>query len=133
MNISYYSEENRGAAILQDGEPLLAVISYDRERAIVGLIDEGVEHHILLRKAVGSMDLDRYFRIVFDEEGADWTFVCPSDYKGIPDKEKRIQTFYNDGIFAIRKFLGEIGLEDVPIDIPKRYRHRFLYMENKEF
>lgn len=26
MNISYYSEENRGAAILQDGEPLLAVI-----------------------------------------------------------------------------------------------------------
>lgn len=97
MHIIYYSEENRGAAILQDQEPLLAVISYDGERAVTGLLDEGVEHHILLRKALGTENLDEYFRIIFDEEGADWTFVCPAGYKGISDKEKRIQTFTGMG------------------------------------
>lgn len=132
MNIIYYSEENRGASILQDKEPMLAIISYGGETAIVGLIDEGVEHHILLRKAIGNINIDNYFRIVFDEEGVDWTFVCPSDYKNITDKEKRNQTFYNDGVVTIRKFLKEIDL-DVPIDIPKRYRRHFNYMGNTDF
>lgn len=132
MKITYYSEENKGADILRDKEPMLAIISYDGENAIVGLIDEGVEHHILLRKALGTMDIDNYFRIVFDEEGVDWTFVCPLGYKNITDKEKRIQTFYNDGVKVIREFLKEIGL-DAPIDIPKRYRRHFNYMGNTDF
>ena len=132
MKITYYSEENKGADILRDKEPMLAIISYDGENAIVGLIDEGVEHHILLRKALGTMDIDNYFRIVFDEDGVDWTFVCPLGYKNITDKEKRIQTFYNDGVKVIREFLKEIGL-DAPIDIPKRYRRHFNYMGNTDF
>lgn len=132
MKITYYSEENRGDKILQDNEPMLAVISYDGENAVVGLIDEGVEHHILLQKALSATDLDNYFRIVFDSEGVDWTFVCPTDYKNISDKEKRIQHFYNDGVTVIHAFLKELGL-DLPIDIPKRYRRHFNYMENKEF
>lgn len=132
MNIIYYSEEKRGADILQDREPMLAVISYDGSNAVVGLIDEGVEHHILLRKALGMTDLDQYFRIVFDEEGADWTFVCPAGYKAIQDKEKRIQTFYRDGITVIRRFLETVGF-DVPVDIPRRYRRHFNYMGDLDF
>lgn len=132
MNIIYYSEENRGAGILQDQEPLMAVISHDGEHAVAGLIDEGVEHHILLRKALGKENLDEYFRIIFDEEGADWTFVCPANYRGISDKEKRIQTFYRDGMTVIRRFLKETGF-DVPVDIPRRYRRHFNYMGDAEF
>lgn len=47
------------------------------------------------------MELDRYFRIVVDQDGADWTFVCPVNYKNISNKEKRIMEFYKDGIAVI--------------------------------
>lgn len=133
MEIIYYSEENRGKDILNDGEPILAIIAYDGSRAIVGLLDESVEHHILLNKALHTMDIDNYFRIIFDEEGADWTFVCPTGYKGITDKEKRIQSFYNDGVKVIREFLNEIGFGDITLDIPRRYRRYINYMGNMEF
>lgn len=133
MEITYYSEENRGKDILNDGEPILAIIAYDGSRAIVGLLDESVEHHILLNKALHTMDIDNYFRIIFDEEGADWTFVCPTGYKGITDKEKRIQSFYNDGVKVIREFLNEIGFGDITLDIPRRYRRHINYMGNMEF
>lgn len=61
-------------------------------------------------------------QIIFDNEGADWTFVCPPDYKNITNKEKRITEFFNDGVDAITEFLKQIGY-DVPINIPKRYRY----------
>ena len=77
-------------------------------------------------------DLDKYFRIIFDNEGADWTFVCPPDYKGITDKEKRIKQFFNDGVDVISEFLKEIGY-DVPIEIPKRYRRHIDYLSNMEY
>lgn len=51
-------------------ETLLAVISFDGERVIVGHVDECMEHHILLSKVgLPATDIDRYFRIVFDREG----------------------------------------------------------------
>lgn len=133
MEITYYSEENRGKDILNDDDPMLAIIAYDGSRAIIGLLDEGVEHHILLDKSLHTMDIDNYFRIIFDKEGADWTFVCPTGYKGITDKEKRIQSFYNDGVKVIREFLNEIGFGDITLDIPRRYRRHINYMGNMEF
>lgn len=126
MKIQIYSEQNED--ILRSNEPKLALISYDGESAIVGLLDEGVEHHILLEKAgFDSRTLDRYYRIIFDNETADWTFVCPSDYKGITDKQKRIKAFYNEGFAAISKFLSEISYF-CDINIPKRYRRHFEMM-----
>lgn len=123
MKIIQYSEEN--VNVLDINEPKLALISFNEDEAIVALIDEAVEHNILLEK-VGrsSLDIDKYFRIVFDEESADWTFVCPSNYKNITDKIKRINAFYNDGFTAIAKFLSEIGYYS-DINIPKRYRRHF--------
>lgn len=123
MKIIQYSEEN--VNVLDINEPKLALISFNEDEAIVALIDEAVEHNILLEK-VGrsSLDIDKYFRIVFYEESADWTFVCPSNYKNITDKIKRINAFYNDGFTAIAKFLSEIGYYS-DINIPKRYRRHF--------
>ncbi len=119
--ISYPDDESTKAAI-SDGEPMLVLISFDGETVIMSHADEAVEHAVLLRK-VGFRDteFDRYFRIVLDGEGADWTFVCPPDYKGISDKSKRISKFYKDGFNVISEVLSRLGLF-VGISIPKRYR-----------
>lgn len=103
-------------------EPLMAIIATDASHAYVSLLDDGFEHHILLKKATGTEEnFEKYFRIIFDKDGADWTFVCPIQYKNITVKEKRIERFYNDGIEVISGFLKEIGY-DIQISIPKRYR-----------
>jgi len=107
---------------IKKGDAMLAVISFDGSHAIIGHLDECMEHHILLTKAgLSSGDIDKYFRIVFDQKGADWTFVCPPDYMDIPDRASRIMAFYRDGFAMISAFLAEMGLF-VGIKIPKRYR-----------
>ncbi|MDR2728354.1 MAG: hypothetical protein LBB56_04420 [Chitinispirillales bacterium] len=122
MNIHKFAENEDLDAALQKGEPILAVISFDGKDAYMGHIDECMEHHILLAKSgLSSGDVDKYFRIVFDSDGADWTFACPSDYKRISDRTRRIAAFYKDGIAAISAFLVELGLL-IDIKIPKRYR-----------
>lgn len=127
--IKYYgSDTDKKEFINHDDEPLMAVIAHDGSHAVVSLLDEGFEHHILLSKALDRSDIDKYFRIIFDDEGADWTFVCPPDYKGIVNKEKRITQFYNNGIDIITKFLKEIGYDEVPINTPKRYRRHINYL-----
>ncbi|MBI4778392.1 hypothetical protein HY792_05690 [Candidatus Desantisbacteria bacterium] len=90
-------------------------------------IDDVVEHNIMLRKMDKSeLDIDKYYRVVANGCGADWTFVCPSNYQGITDKIQRISRFYSDGYEAIRVALETLGYS-VPIEIPKRY-HRHLDM-----
>ncbi len=112
-------------------EPLLAAISFDGKTAVVSQIDEAVEHHILLMKAgFSDTDIDSFFRIVADKSGADWTFVCPPDYKNIPYKDKRIEAFYKDGFSFISDFLHSIGYL-VGINIPKRYRRHFDIMSDE--
>lgn len=131
MNIiKYPSSEEVNKAMAAD-EPLLVLISFDGETVIMSQIDEAMEHHILLMN-VGfkDTDIDKFFRIVLDRSGADWTFVCPPDYKGIPYKDKRIEAFYKDGFTVISSFLHSIGYL-VGIDIPKRYR-RHLDVLNSE-
>lgn len=119
--IKYPSEQVVNDAMLRD-EPMLAAISFDGKTAILSEMDEAVEHHILITKAgYHGTEIDKFFRIVFDRDGADWTFVCPPDYKNIPFKDRRIAQFYKDGFSVISDFLREIGYL-VGIDIPKRYR-----------
>ena len=124
MQIHKYSEhenENLEAA-MRKGEPMLAVISFDCEQAYMGHIDECVEHHILLTKVgLPSTDIDKYFRIIFDNEEVNWTFICPPDYKSIADRTRRVAAFYKDGFTAISEFIVELGLL-ADIRIPKRYR-----------
>ncbi|MBO5163883.1 MAG: hypothetical protein J6B75_05480 [Ruminococcus sp.] len=127
--IKYPSEEDVNKAVTAD-EPMLAVISFDENTAVISQIDEAVEHHILLMKAgYKDTDIDKFFRIVFDKSGADWTFICPPDYKNIPFKDKRIEAFYKDGFSIISHFLHSIGYL-VGINIPKRYSRHFNTINN---
>lgn len=128
MTITKYPTPADVDKAISDGEPLLLLISFDGEQVIMSHIDEAMEHHILLEKVgIDSRDIDKYFRIVLDDEGADWTFICPPDYKGIEDKQRRITAFYKDGFAAISDVLAQLGFV-VGIDIPKRYRRHFDYM-----
>ena len=125
MNLIKYPNEQAVNKAIAEKEPLLVLVSFDGETIIASQIDEAVEHHILLAKAgYKSTDIDRYFRVVVDDEAADWTFVCPPDYKGIPDKVRRIAEFYKDGFREISAALQALGLY-VDINIPKRYRRHF--------
>lgn len=130
--IKYPSEEEVNKAIAAD-EPLLAVISFDGQTAIMCQIDEAVEHNILLMKnGYKDTDIDKFFRIVLDKSGADWTFVCPPDYKDITYKDKRIESFYKDGFAVISDFLHSIGYL-VGINIPKRYRRHLDVLSNDTY
>ena len=122
MNITYYPDKENVTAAMEQDEPLLVLISFDGEQVITSQIDEAVEHHILLRKVdLPDTDIDKYFRLVLDRSGADWTFVCPPDYSKVTRKDKRIEQFFNDGMTIIPKALKSLGY-DVPVEIPKRYR-----------
>ena len=125
MEIIKYPNKSSTDEAIEKDEPLLAVISFSKNFAIVSQIDEAVEHHILLAKSgYSSTDIDKFFRIVFDRSGADWTFICPADYKNINDKQRRIAQFYKDGFAAIAEFLAEIGYL-IDVNIPKRYNRHF--------
>ena len=122
--IKYPSEESVNEAVKAD-EPMLALISFDGKTAIMSQIDEAMEHHIFFKKAgYKDTDIDKFFRIVLDKSGADWTFICPPNYKNIPFKNKRIEAFYKDGFTEISDFLHLIGYL-VGINIPKRYIRHF--------
>lgn len=122
--IKYPSNEEVEKAITQR-EPILMLISLDGKTVIMSQIDEAMEHHILLLKAgFSDKDIDKYFRLVLDDDGADWTFVCPPDYKNISDKTRRIKQFYKDGFSVISDVLQELGFI-VGINIPRRYRRHF--------
>lgn len=125
MNIIKYPSEADVNNAISHKEPLLVLISFDGQTVIMSHIDEAMEHHILLLKAgFSDKDIDKYFRLVLDDESADWTFVCPPDYKNISDKTRRIKQFYKDGFTVISDVLQELGLM-VGINIPRRYRRHF--------
>ena len=125
MKIIYYPDKQEVTNAMQTDEPLLALISYDGETLITACIDTSMEHHILLSQAgFSDRDIDKYFRVIVNNDGADWTFVCPESYKGIPNKQKRIDVFYKDGFEIIPLALKELGY-NVPLEIPKRYRRHF--------
>lgn len=131
MKIIKYPSEKEVQTAIDQKEPLLVLISFDGETVIMSHIDQAVEHHILLMKTgFSDKDIDKFFRIVLDDEGADWTFVCPLDYKNISDRTRRIRQFYKDGFAVISDVLQEIGFM-VGINIPRRYRRHFnAMMEN---
>ena len=128
MEIIKFPNEKEFQTAIDNDEPLLVLISFDGERIIACQIDEAVEHHILLKKAgFPDTDIDKFFRLVVDKSGADWTFVCPESYSSVTRKDKKIQEFFKDGMRIIPAALKEIGY-DVTVEIPKRYRRHFELM-----
>jgi hypothetical protein len=130
MKILYYPNRPAVKEIMQADDPLLVLVSYDGRQMLIGGIDDCFEHVILLRKLkIRETAIDSYFRLLINQEGADWTFVCPVDYKEIRDRRKRIEKFYADGAVVIKKALEHIGY-NVPINIPKRFRRHFVELGN---
>lgn len=121
-----YPNETTVNEYIKKKEPLIIAIPFDEKEAVlISFLDDSFEHHILLSHfGIDPNNIDRYFRIVVDEDSAEWTFVCPPDYCGITDRQKRIIRFYNDGFTAISSVLSEIGYFS-DIRIPKRYRRHF--------
>lgn len=106
----YVPDKETVTAHFGTSEIFILAITYDEETAAIAPIDEAPEHYILLNKAgVGEINLDRCFRVVFDDKAAEWTFVCPSDYAHIADKQKRIAQFYKDGFRTISHVLSDLG------------------------
>ena len=131
MNIIKYPSEQEFDNAVNADEPLLVLVSFDGNTIIGCQNDEAVEHHILLRLVKNSdADIDKYFRLVVNSEGADWTFVCTPDYSSITLKDKRIEEFFKDGMRIIPKALSTIGY-NVPVSIPKRYRRHFDIMNGE--
>lgn len=122
MEILYYPDEGTVNQAIKNDDPLLVLVSFDEKRILISNIDDAMEHLILLKKLeFKENDIDSYFRIIVNRDGADWTFVCPSNYKGITNKKQRIETYYADGFSTIGKALKAIGY-NVNISIPKRYK-----------
>ena len=125
MKISYHPNKERFDDAKKSNEPVLLLVSFDSSLILAAPADEVVEHTIMLKKMnYSELDIDKYFRVIVNNSGADWTFVCPGSYKGIADKTRRIEQFFNDGIDAISAALKKTGYE-VEIEIPARYRRHF--------
>jgi hypothetical protein len=125
MKINYYPNKQRVNTAIKHDDPFLMLVSFDGALSIVGHIDDTSEHYLLLKKAgFNESDIDKYFRIVVNKSGASWTFVCPSSYLNISDRNRRLTRYYENGIDEISKALKAIGY-NVPIDIPARYRRHF--------
>jgi len=122
MEKVYYPDFETVERAIGIDDPLLLLVSHDGNDMILSNIDDAGEHVILLRLAgQNELELDNYFRLVVNKDGADWTFVCPNGYKNIEDKSRRVLQFYKDGFAIIPQALNEIGYM-CGINIPKRYR-----------
>jgi hypothetical protein len=132
LKFEYFPDKKAVDKAIGSDDPLLLLVSFDESKAIVSNIDDSFEHSILLKKSgYKETDIDVFFRIVLNRQGADWTFVCPTGYKGLTDRDRRIESFYNDGILAISKAVKQLGY-DVQVEIPDRYRRHFNTLSNDE-
>jgi len=123
MDIKYMPDEKTITESRMVDDPLLILISHDGNTVILGNIDFYGEHIILLRNAgLDERCLDEFFRIIATNSGADWTFVASQKYKNIQNREKRIETFYKDGVDVITKVLTQLQFNS-SINIPTRYQN----------
>ena len=90
---------------LESGRSVLALLSFDGEKCIVGESDD-----LLACADINGIDIKKCYRIVFNIDCADWAFSCPPDYKDIPQEQSRKLRYYKDGLNVIGDFLSQIGL-----------------------
>jgi hypothetical protein len=122
MQFKFFPDKPTVDRAMDNDDPLLLLVRFDRSEGLVANSDDVLEHYVLL-KLLGyrETDIDQFFRVILNRRVADWTFICPSNYKGILDRDQRIQAFYNDGIPAISNATSLLGY-DVKIEVPERFR-----------
>jgi len=120
--IKCYPEKQSIENAKQIDDPLFMCVSHDGNTVLLAPADV-VGCHITMLSKFGykEPDIDKFYRVVINKGGADWTFICLEDYKGITNAGARIKTFYEDGNIMIANAIKAIGY-DCPIEIPKRYR-----------
>lgn len=109
--------------IKSKSKTLIMIIPFEdnKQNIFIGLVNEFPEHHILIQEAgLHFSNIDKFFRIILDNESATWTCVCPKDYKGIRDLIKMSERYYNDGMAAISNAITRLGYQKT-ISIPDRY------------
>lgn len=125
MTYRKYPDEKTVNEYIAKKEPLIFAISFDGDTVLMSGLDDNFEHHILLAHFdINQNDINKYFRVIVDDRSAEWTFVCPHDYRSIADRKNRITCFYNDGFAAISHVLSDIGYFS-DLTIPRRYRRHF--------
>lgn len=131
MDMLYYPNREEVEKYFGSDETMMMLVAHDGGSAVIAPSVDTFEHHTLLAQVgIRGTDIDKYFRIVFDNTAADWTFVCPQGYRGITNKQKRIAEFYKDGFRYISEALAAVGYF-VELRIPKRYRRHFDIMSGK--
>ena len=129
----FFPDEATVRTAMDNDDPLLVLVSYDRKELFAACVDDALEHSILLAKlGRRETEIDSFFRIVLNKGGADWTFACPVEYKNIPDREHRISQFYSDGIEIITEGILALGY-NCKIDIPSRYRRHLKAIGDQAF
>ena len=94
MEFIYYPSKEAVEAVYGTDEILMMLVAFDGSKAVLGLNDEAYEHHIMLAQVgIRETDIDKYFRIVFDNTAADWTFVCPSGIRGSQTSKNGLRSF----------------------------------------
>ena len=122
MKVKYFPGKAQVSKAIGNDDPIIMLASLDGKTVLVAGIDDALEHHVLLKKmGHKETEIDSFFRVVVNKNGADWTFVCPAGYKEISDRRKRIESFWVDGHRVISEALRAIGYM-VDITIPKRYK-----------
>lgn len=126
MNIEYYPKKISVDRVKYN-EPMIALIDFNGENAIIAPFIEVETHTNLLRKAIcefesiSEPDLNNYFQIFFDKDVADWSFSVPKNYKVLDDKDDKSKQYYLDGFNTISLFLKEINFL-IGINIPRKFR-----------
>jgi hypothetical protein len=125
MNIRYFPDQAAIEKAKQEDDPLLLMVAFDQQEALLATVDFASDHSTLIRK-VGLPDerIDSFFRAILNRQGAEWIFVCPATYKDIPERGSRTDQYLNDGVDAFSAAIQAIGYE-VKITIPSRFRWHF--------
>ena len=110
MKYEKYPDEETVNGYIKRKEPLIIAIPFDEEKPILmSHVDDAFEHHILLAQFdIRQTDIDKYFRIVADDESAEWTFVCPHAFTTMAFRQFR-KCFRISDISRISAYLSGIG------------------------
>ncbi|MBQ8297736.1 MAG: hypothetical protein IJX77_08145 [Ruminococcus sp.] len=121
MNVVKVPSEKDVDKAIEDNQTLLALVDFEGKNAVMCHIDDVDNDDELYEKSgFDAANKAKFFRVIFNKQGADWTFKLPTSYKDIGNDRDRMVAFYKDGFAVLSEFLQLQGYF-VGIDIPTRY------------
>jgi hypothetical protein len=122
--IKYYPDEMHVTKCLQIKAPVLILIKFDKSEVIMGNAEDYGNYNLLIIKAgYISEDIEHYFKVTTKDDGVEWIYICPSNYKGIKSRYKRGSRFFSDGMKIIEDVLNTLKIPS-RISIRNKYLGR---------